>query len=521
VSGKVYLVGAGPGDPKLITLKALEAVQQADVVVYDRLVSPILLMHVKQTAEKIYAGKKKNLHTLTQDEINQLLVDYALQGKIVTRLKGGDPTVYGRGGEEAEMLTRYGIDYELVSGVSSIYAVPAYAGIPITHRDYASSFYVVTGHEKPDKLRSSLRWEHITHAADTLIFLMGVSRIDVISEQLILHGRDPMTPVALIRWGTRVEQKTLIGTLADIARKVEESGFLPPAVIVVGEVVQLREKLQWFEKRPLFGKRILVTRARAQASEMIRQIEALGGEAVSYPVLQIEPVRDAERLAILDRVLEQIAQYNWIVFTSTNGVQHTFDRMRELRIDTRSMAGAKIVAIGPKTAEALLDRGVVSEELPATYQAEALAEYLLPKLTAGEKVLIPRSAQARDVLPDTLQSAGYEVDAVDVYDNVPAEEHTSWIVDMLESGDISIITFASSSSVRYFVEALQRYGVTEPEQLINRYKVVCIGPITEATAREHRLAVSATAREATIASMLETLTEMTVEELVNSRDREG
>lgn len=505
MKGKVYLVGAGPGDPRLITLKALDAVRHADVIVYDRLISPILLMHAKPEAKRIYAGKKKNLHTLTQDQINQLLVDYALEGKTVTRLKGGDPTVYGRGGEEAEMLMRHGIDYEIVPGISSIYAVPAYAGIPITHRDYASSFYVVTGHEKPDKLVSSLRWEHIAHAADTLIFLMGVSRIDVICEQLVRHGRDPETPVAVIRWGTRAEQKTLVGQLSDIAQKVRESGLLPPAVIVVGEVVRLRETLQWVEKRPLFGQRILVTRARSQASGMARRIEELGGEAVSFPVLQIEPVRDEKRLAVLDEALRKIDQYDWIVFTSANGVEYTFKRLRELRIDIRKLSGAKIAAIGPQTAAALLERGIVVEDLPAIYQAESLAEHLLEKVQLGERVLVPRSAEAREVLTDTLRHAGHDVTAVDVYDNLPAQSHVSWVVDMLESGDISIITFTSSSSVRYFVQSLQSCGIEAPEHLINRCKAVCIGPITEETARQYGIKVSATAREATIPSMIETL----------------
>jgi len=511
VRGKVFLVGAGPGDPKLVTLKALEAVQRADVVIYDRLVSPVLLMHVKPTAEKIYAGKKKSVHTLTQDQINQLLVDYALQGKTVTRLKGGDPTVYGRGGEEAEVLMRHGIDYEIVPGISSIYAVPAYAGIPVTHRDYASSFFVATGHERPDKLVSSLKWDHLAHAADTLIFLMGVSRIDVISEQLIRHGRDPSTPVALIRWGTRAEQRTLVGTLRDIARKVEEAGFLPPAVIIIGDVVRLRDKLAWVEKRPLFGKRILVTRSRAQAGDMIRRIEELGGEAVPFPVLQIEPIRDAGRLAVLDQALRSIERYDWIVFTSVNAVEQMFNRLRELRIDVRRL-GTKVAAIGPQTASALLDRGIVPEELPEKYQAETLADHLLARLKPGERVLIPRSSSARDVLPDALRSAGYEADAVDVYDNVPSRAHAGWVVDMLESGDISIVTFASSSAVHYCVEALKMSGVREPEQLLNRCKVVCIGPVTADTARQYRIEVSATAQEATIASMIDTLCGITIDD---------
>ncbi len=294
MKGKVFLVGAGPGDPKLITVKALEVLQQADVVIYDRLISPQLLMYTRADALKVYVGKEKDRHTLKQEEINENLVRYALQGKTVVRLKGGDPTIFGRVGEEANELVKHDIPFEIVPGVSSVYAVPAYAGIPITHRDHASSFYVVTGHEKPEKLVTSLNWQHLAHAADTLIFLMGVSRIETIREQLLRHGRSPATPVALIRWGTRAEQATLICTLDDVADKVKEMNFLPPAVIVIGDVVQLRNTLQWAENRPLFGKRILVTRARSQASEMVRQIEQLGGEAISFPVLAIMPVKMKE-----------------------------------------------------------------------------------------------------------------------------------------------------------------------------------------------------------------------------------
>jgi len=505
VPGKVYLTGAGPGDPKLITLRAIEALQRSDVIIYDRLVSPQLFMYARPTAKLIYAGKQPERHTMRQEEINRLLVEYASQGLTVMRLKGGDPTIFGRVGEEAEALAERGIEYEIIPGVSSVHAVPAYAGIPITHRDHASSFCVLTGHEKPEKLATSLNWEHLAHAADTLIFLMGVGRLEIICEQLMKHGRSPATPVALIRWGTRPEQQTLVGTLADIVAKVRESGFSSPAVIVVGDVVALRDKLSWIEKRPLFGKRVLVTRARAQASEMIRRMEELGGEAVALPVLEIEPVQDEARLARLDQALAQLAGYSWIVFTSVNGVEHFFRRMRERRIDVRQAQGARFAAVGPATASALLDRGIVPEELPGRFQAEGLADYLLARLKPGDRVLIPRSSIARDVLPEALQAAGYEVTAVDVYDNKPVRSGARWVVDLLEAEDIHIVTFASSSSVHHLIEALEGYGVRHPEELVNRCKIVCIGPITEAAARERGLAVTATAGESTIEAMIELL----------------
>lgn len=505
MKGKVYLVGAGPGDPKLVTVKALEVLQQADVVIYDRLISPQLLMYARADALKLYVGKQKDRHTLKQEEINRNLVKYAQQGKTVVRLKGGDPAVFGRVGEEAAELVKHHIPYELVPGVSSIYAVPAYAGIPITHRDHASSFYVVTGHEKPEKLVSSLKWQHIAHAADTLIFLMGVSRLATIREQLLLHGRSPSTPVALIRWGTRAEQATLISTLQDVEEKVKEANFLPPAVIVIGDVVNLRSTLQWAEQRPLFGKRILVTRARSQASEMIKKIEELGGEAINFPVLEIVPVQDEQRLAILDEALERLADFSWLVFTSVNGVECFFQRMREQQIDVRKLVHARIAAVGPKTAAALRDLGLLCDALPATFQAEGLVELLLPMLKPGDKVLIPRSSIARDILPDALQEAGIEVCPVDVYDNVPADDHVDWVVEMLQHGDIDIITFASSSSVKYFVESLRKQGFAVPQGLPSRTKIACIGPITETTAKEYGFNVSGTAKEATIESMVDLL----------------
>src|SRR5690554_4445098 len=358
--GKVYLVGAGPGDPKLITVKGMEALKKSDVVVYDRLASPRLLHLIKTGAKIIYVGKRTDRHTMKQEDISQLLVDLALQGKIVTRLKGGDPTVFGRVGEEAELLVDHGIEFEIIPGVTSATAVPAYAGIPVTHRDYASSIAIVTGHENPDKLDTNIKWDKLTPATDTMIFLMGVAKIEYIRDQLILHGKPPETPVALIRWGTRVNQQTLIGTLADIAEKVKEINFKPPAVILVGEVVKLREKLNWYEKKPLFGRRVLVTRARSQASELAERIDDLGGEPYEFPAIELRQPTDLISLDKLDQALQRIEVYDWIMFTSSNGVEYFFLRMKQLGIDIRRMAKARIVAIGPKTEEALLNRGLLT-----------------------------------------------------------------------------------------------------------------------------------------------------------------
>ncbi|WP_025705660.1 uroporphyrinogen-III C-methyltransferase, partial [Paenibacillus graminis] len=346
MTGKVYLVGAGPGDAKLITVKGLECVQKADVLVYDRLASPRLLKWMKPGGQKIYVGKLPDRHTMKQEEINQLLVDLALEGKTVVRLKGGDPTIFGRVGEEAELLRRHGILYEIVPGVTSAISVPAYAGIPVTHRDMASSLSIITGHESPDKLDHSIHWDKVTNATGTLVFLMGVAKIGYISAQLIKHGRPPETPVALVRWGTRADQETLTGTLADIEAKVKAAGFESPAVIVVGEVVLQREQLMWAEALPLFGKRIVVTRARSQASELVNRIEELGGEPYEFPVIETRMPEGAGQRADIAAALAALEEYDYVFFTSVNGVEFFWRHLAELKVDIRGLHRACIGAGG-------------------------------------------------------------------------------------------------------------------------------------------------------------------------------
>ncbi|GAE07596.1 uroporphyrinogen-III methyltransferase [Paenibacillus sp. JCM 10914] len=341
MAGKVYLVGAGPGDARLITIKGKECIEKADAVVYDRLASPRLLRWMKPGAKKVYVGKLPDRHTMKQDEINQLLVDLALEGKVVVRLKGGDPTIFGRVGEEAELLYRNGIPYEIVPGITSAISVPAYAGIPVTHREHASSLSIITGHESPEKLDRMIQWDKVTNATGTLIFMMGVAKIGYISRQLIKHGRPPETPVALIRWGTRAEQDTLTATLADIEEKVRKADFQPPAVIVVGQVVLQREHLKWAERLPLFGTRILVTRARSQASTLVSQIEDLGGEPYEFPVIDtIMPSSEHSRLEV-QQALGKLNIYHWVFFTSVNGVEFFFRHLKEQGKDIRSLASAE------------------------------------------------------------------------------------------------------------------------------------------------------------------------------------
>lgn len=464
-----------------------------------------MLREAKAGAEKYYVGKRPNRHTLPQDEINQLLVKLAKEGKQVTRLKGGDPCVFGRVGEEAELLVEHGIEFEIIPGVTSAVAVPAYAGIPVTHRNYNSSFMIVTGHEKPEKLDSMIDWGNAARSKDTLIFLMGVAKIDYICQQLIHHGRSPETPVALVRWGTHMEQATLIGTLADIADKVKRANFKPPAVIVIGEVVRLREKLAWFEKKPLFGKRILVTRARAQVSELVEQIDSLGGEAVEFPVIRMQEPEAQQVLASNERAMRSLEQYDWIVLTSVNSVAYFFNSLRRLRLDIRRMQRARFVAVGPQTKEALAARGIYAEDLPADYQAEGVLELLKSRVNAGEKVLLPRGNLARSIIPDTLRKWGLDVTEAIVYENVAVDEGADEVIELFEKEKIHIITFTSSSTVKNFVQAMNKHGYQEKETLLKSVKIACIGPITARTAEEHGLAVDAVAEESTIDSLLHAL----------------
>lgn len=503
--GTVYLIGAGPGDPKLITVRGLEAIRKADAVVYDRLANPRLLKHMKPGAEKIYVGKRPDRHTLQQEEINQLLVDLALQGKTVARLKGGDPSVFGRVGEEAEFLAEHGVPFEIVPGITSAIAVPAYAGIPVTHRDFTSSLAIITGHEDPAKAESSHDWSKLATATGTSIFLMGVANLPYIRDQLVAHGRSLDTPVALIRWGTRVEQRTLTGTLATIVEQVREANFQSPAIIIVGEVVTLREKLAWYERKPLFGKRVLVTRARSQASELADLIDELGGEPVEFPVIRLREPESAAALARLDAALRRLGDYDWVLFTSPNGVEFFFRRLQKLGIDIRTMAKARIAAVGPKTAEALAQRGLVSEKLPAKFQGEGLLDSLLPELKPGQKALLPRADIAREFLPRKLAELGIGVTEVDVYENVLEADDADEVIGLLQNGDIHIVTFTSSSTVTNLLEALKRHGVTEPAELLSRCEIACIGPLTAETARRAGLPVSRLAEEATVPSLVQAL----------------
>lgn len=489
--GKVYLIGAGPGDIKLITVKGLECIQKADVIVYDRLANPRLLSYRRPDAELIYVGKSPDRHTLTQEEINQVLVEEGLKGKVVARLKGGDPYVFGRGGEEGEELRKAGVPFEEVPGITSAISVPAYAGIPITHRDFTASFTVVTGHEEPGKETSNVNWPRLAQDPGTLVFLMGVGNLPQIVENLVKHGKDAQTPIALIRWGTRPEQRVVTGTLSNIVEVVEKAGIKSPAIIIIGQVVTLRDTLRWFEDKPLFGKRVLVTRSREQASVLSEKLENLGAEAWEYPTIKIQEPDD---LAALDAAVAHAGDYNWIIFTSVNGVNAFFQRLKAQKLDIRTLKDAKICAIGPKTAEDLEERGLLVDVMPEVFRAEAVVEALKGRIQAGDKVLLPRADLARQVLVDSLQQLGADVHEVISYQTVLADEtDTQLLLEKLQAGEIHVVTFTSSSTVTNFLRL-----IGDHRDLLQGVTMACIGPVTAETAEKNGLHVDICAEQYTI-----------------------
>lgn len=498
-TGYVYLVGAGPGDPKLITVKGAECIAKAEVLVYDRLASRRLLTLANPECEMIYVGKSPDRHTLRQEEINEVLVKKGLEGKIVTRLKGGDPFVFGRGGEEAEALLNVGIPFEIVPGVTSAISVPAYAGIPVTHRDLTSSFAVITGHEDPNKNNSAIAWEHIANSHGTLIFLMGVANLELIANKLMENGRSKTTPVALVQWGTRPEQRTLVGELQNIAELVVREKFTNPSIIIVGEVVSLREKLQWFEKKALFGQRIVVTRARQQASALSQAIEDLGGEPWEFPAIDLAPPTNPE---LLMKAVQQVKRFEWLVFTSVNGVEAFFKELKNQGKDVRDLAGVELVAIGPATQAALENKGLRVSFVPEEYRAEKIIEGLASRVLPGQSVLLARAEEARDILPESLKALGADVWDVPAYKTVLGQANKEELQALLRDHLVHAVTFTSSSTVRNFLQLLDG-----DRSLLEGVKLYSIGPITSATARELGLTVYREAEKFTINGLIQALVE--------------
>ena len=498
--GRVYLVGAGPGDPGLLTLKGKEVLERAEVVIYDYLANEEFLQFAPPEAERIYVGKKGGDHTMGQEEINRLLVEKG-RAHVVVRLKGGDPFVFGRGGEEAQELVVAGIPFEVVPGVTAAIAVPAYAGIPLSHRDYAASMAFITGHEREDKTDSKIAWDRLATGVGTLVFFMGVKNLPEICQSLITHGRPAETPVAVIRWGTTPEQQTVIGTLQNIAEKVAQANLKPPAITVVGEVVRLREELNWFEARPLFGRRIVVTRAREQASEFKSILTDLGAHCLEFPTIAIEPPPSWEPL---DTAIAHLASYDWVIFTSVNGVRCFMERLRLAGRDVRGLHGVRLAAIGPKTAEALEHVGICPDLVPGEYRAEAILEGLSGGEIKGKRFLLPRAMVARDVLPETLRQWGAEIDVVPAYKTVLPRERSAAMLERLRSGEIDCLTFTSSSTVSNFFSLFEAETLLP---LLQRVCIACIGPVTAKTAEEHGLRVEIMPSQYTIAGLAQAISD--------------
>ncbi len=522
--GVVYLVGAGPGDVGLLTVKGLRCLRKAEVVIYDFHLNAQILNYIKRDAEFIYAGKRGGHHTMTQDEINMMIAEKAKEGKFVCRLKGGDPFVFGRGGEEAQFLAGKGIRFEIVPGVSSSVAAPAYAGIPLTHRLYSSSFAVIPGYEDTTKGESAIDWSKLATGVGTLVFLMAVKNIDLVTKKLIENGRNPDTPVAVIRWGTRPDQKTVVSTVKDIAALVRERDIKPPAVMVVGEVVNLRRELKWYEEKPMFGQRILVTREHPEGFE---PLEELGAEIIQFSTVEIVP---PETWADLDRSIDTVTSYDWLIFTSSNGVKYFFKRFFERDLDIRELRGLKICAIGTKTAAELKKYGLRVDLVPEEFRAEGLIETFVkevrseelppnPPLTRGEqnggsdskpetrnskllegmKFLLPRAEVAREVFPEEVRRLGGTIDVPVTYRAVKPELHGKRLRRFLKEGRVTIATFTSAATFNNFREIMGE----DADELLRDVAIAAIGPVTAKAVERAGLKVDIMPGEATVEAMVE------------------
>jgi uroporphyrinogen III methyltransferase/synthase len=500
-TGRVYLVGAGPGALDLVTLRARELTGQADVLVYDYLCNPAMLAWARPDAEIVYAGKSGSDHTLSQDEINALLVARARAGLCVVRLKGGDPYVFGRGGEEALVLARAGIPFEEVPGVSSAIAAPAYAGIPVTHREMASMVTFVTGHEDPSKPESSLDWPQLARLRGTKVFLMGVERLREITNRLMAEGAPPETPAALVRWGTTARQESLAGTLATLAGLAEARNFKAPAITVIGEVVKLREELNWFEALPLFGQRVVVTRARTQAGALASRLARLGADVLEIPAIRIVPVApDAGQEEKLRRVGDL---YDWIVFASPNAVEVFFERFFRLHRDVRELGAVRFAVLGPATAAGLAALHLSVDLQPKIYTAEKMAEALQKAEIKGKRMLVPHGQLADPALVESLRAAGAEVDEWIVYETVPETEDVTGARARYQKEGAHWIAFTSASTVENW-RALALPGAPRPRN-------VSMGPVTSQALRRLGWEVAAESPEATLDSLVETIRKLAIE----------
>ncbi len=489
--GKVYLVGAGPGDPGLLTLKGREALERAQCVLYDNLANTALLDYAPASAERLYVGKKRAEHTLSQDAICELLVERARRGLTVVRLKGGDPFIFGRGGEEAEALAEAGIPFEIVPGVTTPLGIAAYSGVPLTHREHTSIVTFVTGHNV-----EAIDWTK-AGAADTLVIFMGLTNVAPITRAIVAGGRSAGTPAMAVRWSTYPKQKTVVGTLGDIAQRIEAAGLKPPVTIVAGEVVRLRGKLNWFEKLPLFGKRIVVTRAAGQARELSEKLSALGADAIELPVISLVPPLDTKPL---DDAIARLEHFDWILFTSVNGVRFFLDRLDLSSGDLRRLRG-KLCAIGPATRRALEDLHLKVDLVPEEYVAESVAASFARLDLRGAKVLLPRAEAAREVLPEALRAMGAEVEVVSAYRNVIPPEAEAKVRELFapDKPKPDWVTFTSGSTVENFLALAGAHALAG-------VRCASIGPVTTASLRAHGIEPAVEAAKYTIDGLVAALT---------------
>ena len=479
-TGKVYVVGAGPGDPGLITWKGRNLLARAESVLYDLLANEHLLDLTPKGCEHIYVGKKKTVHAFPQEEICAMMIERARRGLTVIRLKGGDPFIFGRGGEEVEALVDAGVPFEVVPGVTSPLGIAAYSGVPLTHRDHTKLVTFVTGHDL-----HAIDWSKVGHS-ETLVIFMGIFLIRDIAREIMSHGRSGDTPAIAVRWGTRPEQETVRGTLATIAQKIDSAHLKPPATVIIGEVVALHDKLRWFEKLPLFAKKIVVTRAPDQAAEFSDRLRALGADVLELPVISIQPPKDP---APIDRAIENLASYDWLIFTSVNGVRSFLDRLDRSKHDLRSLK-ARICAIGPATRRALENLHLKVDLMPAEYVAESLVAAFANEHLRGARILLPRAAVARDLIPKELSKLGAHVDVVEAYRNVVPGDASERAQEIF-SKKPDWITFTSSSTVNNLVAIAGRDALAG-------VRIASIGPVTSETVRKHGLKVDAEAKEYTI-----------------------
>lgn len=502
----VALVGAGPGNPGLLTLRAVECLSAADLILYDRLVPVRLLDHARPEAKRVCVGDLQGGHPDRYPLVHRDLIDAARRGLRVVRLKGGDPFLFGRGAEEAEALREAGIEFEVVPGVTAALGATAFAGIPLTHRQFASAVALVTGHEQPGKPDGTLDWDALARFPGTLVFFMGIARLGAIAEALVARGKDGATPAAAIRWGTTGEQRTVEAPLVDLPSAVARAGLTAPALVVVGGVVSLRRELAWFERRPLFGRRVLVTRPRGQAGDMVRRLEGLGAFVSVLPTVEIREIGD---WGPVDGAIAEIGEYGWVVFTSVNGVRAFLGRLRHLGRDLRALGGVRLAAIGPATADALRGFHLEPDVVPERFRSEGLVEALKERVR-GQRVLLARADRGRELLRDEL-SAVARVDQVAVYSQVDAAEVDSSVLADLRDGRVEFVTLTSSNIARALARVLD--PATRERIESGGVRLVTISPVTSSAVREVGLPVAAEAREETVEGVIEALVALAAGEM--------